>query len=162
MLPAAPHLQFFTAETSSSDALAGGSRVRRKRAPAPPDASSGDDDADTPASTGAADDEPPLLPASASVPASVSVSDSLPDAAAREPWAADPPWFARKRRGKKCSHDGCSRQPFFGLPSDDISSRCALHRVDGMEDIVNKRCGMGNMMHGLCSSADAAIRADIS
>lgn len=79
---------------------------------------------------------------------------SFPPVAAAEAAAEgghifDPPWFAPRHRGKVCAAEGCGRQPSFGFPDDDYSSRCAGHKTPGMQDIVNKRRDLQSDVHSL-------------
>ena len=36
---------------------------------------------------------------------------------------------------------GCTKQPCYGAAGDLRASRCAAHKLEGMEDVKNKRCG---------------------
>ena len=42
---------------------------------------------------------------------------------------------------RTCDHpDGCTKQPSFGKPGSRSARRCAAHKEEGMEDVVNRRC----------------------
>jgi hypothetical protein len=41
---------------------------------------------------------------------------------------------------KRCSVEGCQKQPYFGLPLDKRPSKCFEHKSETMVDIVSKKC----------------------
>jgi hypothetical protein len=43
-------------------------------------------------------------------------------------------------KNKRCEHDGCKKQPHYGLPGDAQASRCAAHKLEGMGNVKSKRC----------------------
>jgi hypothetical protein len=46
----------------------------------------------------------------------------------------------RGRPHAACLHDGCKTRPSYGSDSDTKATYCLGHKLDGMEDIISKRC----------------------
>ena len=42
-------------------------------------------------------------------------------------------------RGRRCTYEGCGKHSSNGFPGER-SSRCATHKLAGMEDVKTKRC----------------------
>ena len=50
---------------------------------------------------------------------------------------------------KRCIFPGCKTIPNFNLPGKSTATHCATHKLDGMIDIVSKRCiGYTHPTHG--------------
>lgn len=48
---------------------------------------------------------------------------------------------------RRCSHDGCSKQPTYGLMGTRKAEFCVQHALEGVDNVMAKRCP-----HNGCSS----------